>query len=971
MALTLKTVLQFPIFAPPSPHHHRPATEIRFSRWNNANAQKFIRHERTQKETEDQLRFHKRFESAGKIADLQPTATTPPPFKSTGTPSAPSRSSIPGKKSKYSKPPQNPNSHPAFERIVRIRKIPNEIEDETVIKIGDNGLSYVIPEAPFEFQYSYTETPKIKPLKLREPPIAPFGPGTMPRSWTGKKPLPPSKKKVDFDSFTLPPPHKKGVKPVQAPGPFLPGSGPKYVQSREEILGEPLSKEEIDALVKGCLKSSRQLNMGRDGFTHNMLDNIHAHWKRRRVCKIKCKGVCTVDMDNVRQQLEDKTGGKVIYSKGGVVYLFRGRNYNYRTRPVFPLMLWKPVTPVYPRLIQRVPEGLTLEEASEMRKKGRELTPICKLGGGHRQSEHATNGINQDEGYTGSNGSRSFRDILMGRKSAYEDQKIIIVDNNLQAFVGLQGRALEANMIDMEALKNINLILKEISPAGGMIQYLGGVTVLLSFLDNKSAVSAMEKARDIVGRFSKIELFQVWVREEEGAWVPEFLSGDVQSVNSRVSNEEDIDIVEEGVDEMEDREDLCQPIDGETMAGTKEVGIEEERPGWKSSNLETDVEIDPHLLQDTFLEETDNQEEYLPGPNFLFENPINVEEDGLNGTCNITKRKKINKWEDLGRPSCYSSSGSGHCKGKKARSKDPFGLNDILGLEEDRNVVMVQFNEETVDYNSPGGIDLNMDPSKWVETQQPDGGSEEEPMGSLPGSSNTIISEIEATKILGESVGAKLANFDQMIGDSIVQERSQLGKNGVYCDLVNNVREAFEACDLVRINCEGMNGSDNRKIGAKLKDLAPCVLISFEHEHILVWRGQNWKSMFPQDNKPQEAKNPDTVEQIETIISTHDDNKIITPVEIENISENTSNQDSLTGVMSLLKQAVQDGIAFVLEDSHLDADVVYAKAVAFSKSAQPGPTFRHYRPKKVAIVSTETREDEETVVNKEVVTVCA
>ena len=46
------------------------------------------------------------------------------------------------------------------------------------------------------------------------------------------------------------------------------------------------------------------LLLGRDGLTHNMLDNIHAHWKRRRVCKIKCKGVCTVDMDNVREQLE-------------------------------------------------------------------------------------------------------------------------------------------------------------------------------------------------------------------------------------------------------------------------------------------------------------------------------------------------------------------------------------------------------------------------------------------------------------------------------------------------------------------------------------------------------------------------------------------------------------------------------------------------------------------------------------------
>lgn len=43
------------------------------------------------------------------------------------------------------------------------------------------------------------------------------------------------------------------------------------------------------------------------------------------------------------------------------------------------------------------------------------------------------------------------------------------------------------------------------------------------------------------------------------------------------------------------------------------------------------------------------------------------------------------------------------------------------------------------------------------------------------------------------------------------------GKNGVYRDLVRNVREAFEECELVRINCQGMNGSDFRKIGAKLR----------------------------------------------------------------------------------------------------------------------------------------------------------
>nr|GMD01846.1 CRS2-associated factor 1, chloroplastic [Ipomoea batatas] len=412
MEMVAKTLISFPIFAPPlpspHPHHRRPdTTAVGFSRWNNANAEKFNRQERTQKEIEDEIRFQKRHNAAFNIISTYNPAPPSPvseAFKSIGTPSAPSKSSIPGKKSKYSKPPRNPEpSHPAFQPVVRVRKIPkrvdksnifsdndgdrDKLEDEsqerstnTNISVDENGITYEFPEAPFVYQYSYTETPKVKPLKLREPLVMPFEPETMARPWTGRKPLPPSKKKLpEFDSFKLPPPHKKGVKPVQAPGPFLAGSGPKYVKAREDILGEPLSKEEIEELVSSCNKTKRQLNMGRDGLTHNMLENIHAHWKRRRVCKIKCKGVCTVDMDNVREKLEEKTGGKIIYSKGGVIYLFRGRNYNYRTRPRFPLMLWRPVTPVYPKLVQRVPEGLTLEEVTEMRKKARSLMPICKL----------------------------------------------------------------------------------------------------------------------------------------------------------------------------------------------------------------------------------------------------------------------------------------------------------------------------------------------------------------------------------------------------------------------------------------------------------------------------------------------------------------------------------------------------------------------------------------------------------------
>lgn len=282
--MAVKIAGPFPIFVPNllTPSSRRPATEVRLSRWNNANAEPFLRRQREQKEIEDELRRHRRYECVNRMVDDCEDATpqvSPSEFKSRGTPSSPSRSSIPGKASKYSRPPAdgaNPrnsrdsaSSHPAFRRATSVSRgtarLPLEVADERPeITVGENGVAYKIGNAPFEFQYSYTETPKVKPLALREPPYLPFGPATMPRPWTGRAPLPPSKKKLpEFDSFRTPPPGKKGVKPVQSPGPFLAGAGPKYeAASREETLGEPLTQEEVKDLIKACIKTKRQLNIG-------------------------------------------------------------------------------------------------------------------------------------------------------------------------------------------------------------------------------------------------------------------------------------------------------------------------------------------------------------------------------------------------------------------------------------------------------------------------------------------------------------------------------------------------------------------------------------------------------------------------------------------------------------------------------------------------------------------------------------
>lgn len=208
-------------------------------------------------------------------------------------------------------------------------------------------------DLPFDFRYSYSETdPAWRPIGFREPTrFSPFGPGRLDRPWNGVV-----ASRVGEDA----------------------GAGER---SREEVLGEPLSEEEVAALVERYRHSdcSRQINLGKGGVTHNMLDDIHNHWRRAEAVRIKCLGVPTIDMDNICFHLEDKTGGKVIYRNINIILLYRGRNYDPKKRPTIPLMLWKPLAPIYPRLVPNVAEGLTFEETKELRNRGLNSPPLTKL----------------------------------------------------------------------------------------------------------------------------------------------------------------------------------------------------------------------------------------------------------------------------------------------------------------------------------------------------------------------------------------------------------------------------------------------------------------------------------------------------------------------------------------------------------------------------------------------------------------
>ncbi|CAO2833543.1 unnamed protein product [Amaranthus hypochondriacus] len=210
-------------------------------------------------------------------------------------------------------------------------------------------------DLPFDFRYSYSESdPSINPIGFREPPrFSPFGPGRLDRKWTGT--CAPVQRDIDEKE--------------------------KWEMEKERVLGEPLSEEEIAELVEKYRHNdcNRQINIGKDGVVHNMLDDIHNHWRRAEAVRIKCLGLPTLDMDNVCFHLEDKSGGKVIYRHLNVLLLYRGRNYDPKNRPVIPLMLWKPRAPIYPKLVKNVADGLTFEETKELRNKGLNSSALMKL----------------------------------------------------------------------------------------------------------------------------------------------------------------------------------------------------------------------------------------------------------------------------------------------------------------------------------------------------------------------------------------------------------------------------------------------------------------------------------------------------------------------------------------------------------------------------------------------------------------
>ncbi|KAJ0770504.1 putative RNA recognition motif domain, nucleotide-binding alpha-beta plait domain superfamily [Helianthus annuus] len=97
-------------------------------------------------------------------------------------------------------------------------------------------------------------------------------------------------------------------------------------------------------------------------------------------------------------------------------------------------------------------------------------------------------------------GDWSFKEMLVG--------KSINIDSNVNAFSTLHGRAVVTRMIDVEALKNIYVILNDICPGSGKVQYLGGLDLLISFEDAEKAVDFRCVAVSLKDKFAIVSSWE-------------------------------------------------------------------------------------------------------------------------------------------------------------------------------------------------------------------------------------------------------------------------------------------------------------------------------------------------------------------------------------------------------------------------------------------------------------------------------
>ncbi|KAM0002786.1 putative RNA recognition motif domain, nucleotide-binding alpha-beta plait domain superfamily [Helianthus debilis subsp. tardiflorus] len=127
----------------------------------------------------------------------------------------------------------------------------------------------------------------------------------------------------------------------------------------------------------------------------------------------------------------------------------------------------------------------------------------------------------QKKPVTGGSKGRSFVDILLNKSSpSAEMEDVIEVEPSLSALSDKVGRALVGRALNVAVLRSLKVSLREVGFQDIVIQYLGGLSVLLSFKDELEAKSFAEDRAARNQWFSSID---PWVGQsfpfERLAWI--------------------------------------------------------------------------------------------------------------------------------------------------------------------------------------------------------------------------------------------------------------------------------------------------------------------------------------------------------------------------------------------------------------------------------------------------------------------
>ncbi|KAI3744177.1 hypothetical protein L1987_57253 [Smallanthus sonchifolius] len=375
--------------------------------------------------------------------------------------------------------------------------------------------------------------------------------------------------------------------------------------------------------------------------------------------------------------------------------------------------------------------------------------------------------------------------------------KTINIDEKVNGFSMLHGKAIVGRMKNVEALKSILIFLNNICPGSdpGKVQYLGGLDLLISFEDPEFAAVVLEAAKNDSDKFLAaclwngqplsserlawvkvqgipLHLFShevinnvgssVWINEEMGDWFPEFYPVKANSENPAPNidpvNLNAEPIVEEVpnvvVDDVEMPEVQPELVADVTDVNLKRNEILESNQCYHNEG--NDCQSTPIIVQGLNKE---NVSDFVPAATFDFDKSIN--DDSVEEVITkISKRKKAKKHE-VGRPSItYVSSNESLrlVKKPKQRKSDIFGLNGLLGINDSPSSA-----SEDSDYEDDSLIDIKNNPygpsddvTNVTAITEPD----------LDDVGRLQAQEVEATKSLGSKLGVMLEltpTFNQRI----------------------------------------------------------------------------------------------------------------------------------------------------------------------------------------------------------------